>query len=297
VKAFASLAAALVLGSTVSARAADLPRMKSVEVFGQTIKYYDVGTGPTVVLLHGLASSAARDWGSCITLLSAHHRVLAPDQLGFGDSAKPAIDYGIQTWVDFLGEFLRVEKVKEFALAGESLGGWVAAQYSIQSLGPRGTSMPAYPLAAPRFLILVDAAGHRKLAEAIVAGGHNGLSLAGSKALLSAVFFDPSRSTDEAARANFAGAMAKGDAWTIHSLISNHGIVAESVDDQLGQITIPTLVVWGAEDRLVPLEDGKDYASKISGAELVVVPEAAHAPEIEKPDIVCAAIEQFLGAP
>ena len=151
--------------------------MKSVEVFGQTIKYYDVGTGPTVVLLHGLASSAARDWGSCITLLSAHHRVLAPDQLGFGDSAKPAIDYGIQTWVDFLGEFLRVEKVKEFALAGESLGGWVAAQYAIQSLGPRGTSMPAYPLSAPRFLILVDAAGHRKLAEAIVAGGHNGLSL------------------------------------------------------------------------------------------------------------------------
>ena len=295
VKALVSLA--LALGSTFSARAADLPPMRSVDLFGQTIRYYDVGTGPTIVLLHGLGSTAARDWGACIAILSAHHRVLAPDQLGFGDSAKPVIDYGIQTWVDFLGEFLRVEKVKDFTLAGESLGGWISAQYAIQSLGPRGSSMPSYPLPAPHRLVLVDAAGHRRLSEAIAAGGHNGLSLAGSKSLLTAVFFDPARSTDEAARAMFAAGMAKGDAWTIHSLISNHGIVAESVDDQLGKITIPTLVIWGAEDPLIPVEDGKDYAARIAGAKLVVVPQTRHAPEIEKPEIVCAAIEQLLGAP
>ena len=296
-KALASLAIGLALVPAPCARAADLPPMRSVDLFGQTIRYYDLGKGPTIVLLHGLGASASRDWGACISLLSAHHRVLAPDQLGFGDSAKPVIDYGIQTWVDFLGEFLRVEKPGDFTLAGESLGGWIAAQYAVQSLGPRKTSMPAYPLPAPVRLVLVDAAGHRKLAEAIAAGGHNGLSLAGSKALLGAIFFDPARSTDEAARAMFAAGMSKGDAWTIHSLISNHGIVAECVDDQLGQITIPTLVIWGAEDHLIPLEDGKDYAAKIAGAKLVVVPQSGHAPGIEKPEIVCAAIEQLFGAP
>jgi pimeloyl-ACP methyl ester carboxylesterase len=293
-----AFAAVLVLGPMASAHASDdLPPMRSVDLFGQAIKYYDVGSGPTIVLLHGLNSSAKNDWGACIKILSAHHRVLAPDQLGFGGSAKPVIDYGIQTWVDFLGEFLRTEKPGEFTLAGESLGGWIAAQYSIQSLGAAGSPAASYPLPPPSRLILVDAAGHRRLAEAIAAGGHNGLSLAGSKFLLSAIFFDPARSTDEAARAQFAASMAKGDGWTFHSLVSNHGIVAESVDDQLGKITVPTLVIWGSEDHLIPLEDGRDFAARIPGARLVVVPETRHAPGIEKPDAVCAAIGQFLGGP
>jgi len=282
---------ALVLGLAFYARAADeLPPRLTVELFGQRIEYYDVGSGPTVVLLHGLGSSAKGDWGACIARLSAYHRVLAPDQLGFGASAKPVIDYGIQTWVDFLGEFLRVKRARDFTLAGESLGGWIAAQYAIQALGDPSSSLPK-----PDRLVLVDAAGHRHLAEGIAAGGHFGLSFAGSKALLSAIYFDPARSTDEAARAQFAASMAKGDAWTIHSLISNRGIVAESVDDKLGQITIPTLVVWGAEDHLVPIEDGRDFAARIPGARLAIVPGARHAPEIERPEVVCAAIEQFLG--
>jgi pimeloyl-ACP methyl ester carboxylesterase len=295
----ACLTTALLLGMSLSTLAAaeDLPPMRSVDLFGQSIEYYDVGSGPAIVLLHVLGSSARNDWGACITRLAAHHRVLAPDQLGFGASAKPVIDYGIQTWVDFLGEFLRVEKVRDFTLAGESLGGWIAAQYAIQALGSHASASAAFQFPAPIRLVLVDAAGHRRLAEGIAAGGHNGLSLAGSKALLSAIFFDPARSTDEAARAQFAASMSKGDGWTIHSLVSNHGIVAESVDDQLGQITIPTLVIWGANDRLIPLEDGKDYAARIPGAKLVVVPECGHAPVIEKPEIVCAAIEQVLGAP
>src|SRR5580704_3421526 len=141
-------AGALVLGLLLSApcRAGDLPARRSVAIFGQRIEYYDVGAGPTVVLLHGLGSSAKGDWGACIMRLSAHHRVLAPDQLGFGASDKPMIDYGIQTWVDVLGEFLRVEGARDFALAGESLGGWIAAQYTIQALGAQPASAQASQL-------------------------------------------------------------------------------------------------------------------------------------------------------
>jgi pimeloyl-ACP methyl ester carboxylesterase len=291
-------ARALLLGALVSAQglAADLPPRRSVAIFGQRIEYYDVGKGPAVVLLHGLGTSAQVDWGPCILRLSEHHRVLAPDQLGFGASDKPVIDYGIQTWVDFLGEFLRVEKARDFTLAGESLGGWIAAQYTIQALAPQPTVGPSFALPRPSRLVLVDAAGHRHGAEGMSAGGGPGLSLAGSKALLSAIFFDPGRSDDEAVRARFALSLAKGDGWTIHSLLSNRSIVAECVDDKLDQIKLPTLVVWGAEDRIVPLEDGRDFAARIPGARLVIVPASGHAPGIEKPDELLAALEPFIDA-
>lgn len=292
------LAGALILGLFVSARcnAEDLPARRSVELFGQRIEYYDVGEGPPVVLLHGLGASAKGDWGACIMRLSAHHRVLAPDQLGFGASDKPIIDYGIQTWVDFLGEFLRVEKVKDFTLAGESLGGWIAAQYSIQALGDPSSVGPSLRLPKPARLVLVDAGGHRHQAEGIGNSGP-GLSLAGSKALLTAIYLDPNRSTDDAARVQFAMSMSKGDGWTIHSLLANRTILAECIDDKLGLITIPTLVVWGARDRLVPLDDGKDFANRIPGAKLVIVPDSGHAPGIEKPEELLAAMEPFINSP
>jgi len=288
-------AGALLFGLFLSARcgAEDLPARQSVAIFGQRIEFYDVGTGPVVVLLHGLGSSAKGDWGPCIPELSEHHRVLAPDQLGFGASDKPMIDYGIQTWVDFLGEFLRVEGARDFTLAGESLGGWVAAQYTIQALGAQPAAAPASQFPRPARLVLVDAGGHRHLAEGI-GGGGPGLSLAGSRALLSAIYADPARSTDAAARAQFALSLSKGDGWTIHSLLSNRALVSECVDDRLGAITVPTLVIWGAGDRLVPLDDGRDFASRIPGARLVIVPGSGHAPEIEKPREVLDAMEPFI---
>jgi triacylglycerol lipase len=99
-----------------------LPAKLSVPVFGQNIAFYDAGTGPVVVLVHGFGSEARFDWGNVILPLAAHHRVIALDQIGFGGSDKPFVDYSIQTYVDFLGEFLRTLNVHEFTLAGESLG-------------------------------------------------------------------------------------------------------------------------------------------------------------------------------
>jgi hypothetical protein len=72
--------------------------------------------------------------------------VIALDQIGFGGgSDKPFIDYSIQTYVDFLGEFLRTQNVHEFTLVGESLGGWISALYTIESLAPGNTSPNALP--------------------------------------------------------------------------------------------------------------------------------------------------------
>jgi pimeloyl-ACP methyl ester carboxylesterase len=102
--------------------AAARPEEKTVAVFGQTIHYWDVGSGPVVVLVHGLGSRKEGDWGRVVAPLSQKYRVVAPDQIGFGKSDKPVIDYSIQTYVDFLNEFLHQLKIEKASLVGESLG-------------------------------------------------------------------------------------------------------------------------------------------------------------------------------
>jgi pimeloyl-ACP methyl ester carboxylesterase len=73
--------------------------------------------------------------------------VIAVDQIGFGHSDKPFIDYRIQTFVDFLAEFLRIEGINHFALAGGSLRGWIVADYAIGALSPgnKGAFAPTFP--------------------------------------------------------------------------------------------------------------------------------------------------------
>jgi pimeloyl-ACP methyl ester carboxylesterase len=275
----------------------ELPAPQTITLFGQRIQYYDVGSGPAVVLLHGLGSSARGDWGKCIMPLAERHRVLALDQLGFGASDKPFIDYGIQTWVDFLGEFLREKKVEQFALAGESLGGWIAAKYTIEALGAAPPPGPSFALPRPVRLILSDAAGHRRPVDAAEGRGPAGISVAGTKDLLSKVFYGKAWRNDDAVRASLAWSMSKGDTWAIHSITTGSAGQTEAVDDALGSVSIPTLVVWGAEDQLVPLSDGRDYAAKIPGARLVVIPDCGHAPCIENPGAFLAAVRPFLDGP
>lgn len=266
-----------------------LPPQKSTQIFGQKIVYYDTGTGPTVVLVHGFASQAMFDWGNVIMPLAKSHRVIALDQIGFGASDKPFIDYSIQTFVDFLGEFLRTLKVDHFALAGESLGGWISAAYTIQALGSGNTGK--YALPKPEKLILEDAAGHtalKSLTPIPVAG-----SLADA-AGVAFIFYDKSRVTEEFIRQNFEIKLKANDGSTQRLLWNNPKLTTETVGDKLQGITIPTLVVWGGNDAVVPLADGRDYAAKIPKAKLVIVPECGHAPSLEKPAEFLAAAIPFL---
>ncbi len=288
---------------------ARLPAAKTVKLFGSRIRYVELGTPgakPTLVLVHGLGSSAAGDWGQVMRELAKTHHVIAPDQLGFGQSDKPFITYGIQTWVDFLGEFLRETLVKrgvtDFALMGESLGGWIAVQYTLQAL--RGEAAgPSFVLPKPSRLVLCDAAGFGPAApdparsaaqQAEDAKLLGGPSLAGEKVLLGRIFHAPSFSSDDAVRRGLAWSLAKGDSYTIASFFSNRATAAETIDGRLGGITIPTLVIWGAHDQLVPIANGERYVREIAGARWVVIPDAGHAPMIETPQAFLAALGGFL---
>ncbi|MFC6646266.1 alpha/beta fold hydrolase [Granulicella cerasi] len=267
----------------------DLPPARFAKVFGENIRYYEAGTGSTLVLVHGFGSQALFDWGRVIKPLALHHHVVAIDEIGWGGSDKPAIDYSIQTFADFLGEFLRVKHIDHFALAGESLGGWIVSLYTIEALQPKDVYQQGFP--KPSQLILEDAAGHRAIRSK---GAPQVPGTLAEAAGIGFIFYDKSLVTPDLVRQNFMIKLTANDGNTQRSLRTNMKLDEETVGDRVQAINIPTLIVWGGNDAVVPLEDGKDYAAKIPGAKLVIVPECGHAPSLEKPKEFLAAVASFL---
>ncbi len=123
-----------------------LPELLTAPVFGQTIRYYDMGAGPALVLLHGIGGDAD-DWAFCLDALGQSHRVIALDLLGFGRSDKPVINYSIAGFVEVLQRFLPALGIERISLLGHSLGGWIATSFALQ-----------FPAMVDK-LVLVDAAG------------------------------------------------------------------------------------------------------------------------------------------
>jgi pimeloyl-ACP methyl ester carboxylesterase len=261
------------------------PQDKTIAVFGRTIHYWDVGSGPVLVLVHGLGSSKDGDWGQVIVPLSQKYRVIAMDQIGFGRSDKPLLDYKIQTYVDFLNEFLRELKVQKASMMGESLGGWISALYALE-LSEGGHLVPIEKL------VLVDAAG---LKQDKPIPNLNPSTLADMRKVMEAVFYDTSWVNDEVLQKSFADKLAKNDSYTVHSILTNPGLASERLDDRLSEIHVPTLVVWGKQDPLLPISSGERYAAGIPGAKLVSFDKCGHVPPIEKSKEFVTVVEEFLG--
>src|SRR5260370_16984 len=97
------------------------PADKTITVFGQTIHYFDMGSGPVVVLLHGLGSRKD-DWLPVLEPMAQKYRLLVPDQIGFGKSDKPLLDYSVQTYVDFPNPIWTGTSNRYFCAIGSSTG-------------------------------------------------------------------------------------------------------------------------------------------------------------------------------
>ena len=260
------------------------PADKTILVFGQSIHYFDIGSGPVVVLLHGLGSRKD-DWLPVLEPMAQKYRLLVPGQIGFGRSDKPLLDYSVQTWVDFLNEFLRQLKVEKASLVGESLGGWIAALY-VAELGGGAHLTPADKL------VLVDAAG---LKQDQPIPDLNPSSLAAMRGVMEAVFYDTSWVNDEALRKIFTDKLAVKDGYTVRSFLGNPTREKERLDERLASIKAPTLVVWGKQDKLLPIASGERYAAGIAGAKMVSFEKCGHVPPIEKTEEFLAAVMAFLG--
>ena len=257
-------------------------------VFSQRIRYVEAGAGPALILVHGLADSL-EVWRAEIDVLARRHRVVALDQIGFGLSDKPLLSYRAQTLVDFLDEFMRVLGVQHATLVGNSLGGWIAALMSIEH--PERIDA----------LILVDSAGMASLPGALGPKVLRALRLASVEDLqvlgpLS--FADPRFYTPgEALRKAFAERVAAGDGYTIGQIMDSISRGDDVLDGQLDRIRCPTLVVWGREDRLIPLRFAEQLHQGIPGSRLTVLDRCGHEPQVECPAAFGGVLQDFLSAP
>ncbi len=262
-----------------------MPPEKSVEIFGQKVVYYEAGQGPDVILLHGLGADSS-SWIMNIAALSNKFHVVTLDQIGFGKSAKPLVDYKIETFVDFLQAFMQALKISKASLVGNSLGGWIASDFAVR-----------HPEMTER-LVLVDAAGVSPEGPLKLAIDLNPASLASTRRVLEYIAYDKSWVTDGLVRMAFEKRLQSGDGYTIQRTMA--GIFAGDQylgASELGSIHAPTLVVWGRNDGLTPLSSGERFAGMIPGAKLLVFDQCGHIPQMEKAADFNKAVMEFLSQP
>jgi pimeloyl-ACP methyl ester carboxylesterase len=254
-------------------------------VFGAKMHYYDAGTGPVVVLLHGLADEAGV-WQPVIQpLVRAGFRVIVPDQIGHGRSDKPLLGYRLATFTDFLHGFLAALKIDKAILVGNSLGGWVGIDFAAR-----------YPEKVSG-LVIVCGPGYSDLAKTMPVSLDN-LRLSSrrqARALIPYLFHDADKwGTDELVDGLIMQRVINGDGHTIDSFIESVHRGEDAIDDQVGKINVPTLVLWGASDRLVPLSVGERLHRDIAGSQMHVIPRCGHMPQVECPAEFTPALLKFL---
>lgn len=263
------------------------PLNKDVTVFGFKIHYLEAGTGPDVVLLHGLGGDSS-NWTFNINALSRSFHVIVPDQLGFGFSDKPLINYRVGTLVDFLDKFLAELNLNRVTLVGNSLGGWIAADYTIE-----------HPDKVAR-LVLVDSAGFAlpKDFDMQQLSTLNPSTREQMRALAGRVFYNKGLfANEEMIDLMLSRRLTAGDGFTIDKLIGSIQRSEDVLDNRLGKIKVPVLIIWGKQDGLLPLSDGERFKKEIAGARLDVFDQCGHAPMAEQATKFNDEVIKFISAP
>jgi pimeloyl-ACP methyl ester carboxylesterase len=259
-------------------------RDKLVTVYGAKIHYVEAGSGAPLILIHGLADDVAV-WNSVISPLGAKFRVIAFDQIGFGHSDKPLLNYRVSTFVDFLDGFMSELKIDRASLVGNSLGGWIAAAFAL-----------AHPERVDR-LVLCDAAGYRALAQAMEPRTLDALKLAsrddirylGPLTFHNKQFYEGAVVDDA-----FRQRVIAGDSYTVSRVLDSLIRGDDALDNRLHAINRPTLILWGRDDKLIPLSFGERFHQEIAGSQLRIIDNCGHMPQVECPNEFATTALQFL---
>jgi pimeloyl-ACP methyl ester carboxylesterase len=279
--------------------AASEPELRFRVVHGYRRAFRLVGNGPPLVLIHGIGDSSAT-WSPVIGELAKRHLVIAPDLLGHGSSDKPRADYSVAAYANGLRDLLGVLGVDRATLVGHSLGGGVAMQFAYQfpercerlvlvgsgGAGPdvtpvlRAMTLPGAALA----LHLLRLPGARLQVGAVVAALRalgSGLGTDGQD-LLRMVDALP----DGTARAAFIR--------TLRAVVDWRGQVVTMLDRCYLTRGMPTLLVWGGRDAIVPVAHAHRAHAAMPGSRLEVFDEAGHFPFHTDPHRFVAVVEDFL---
>ena len=242
------------------------------------LHYEDQGAGKPVVLIHGWPLSG-RSWEKQVpVLLEAGYRVITYDRRGFGDSSKPSFGYDYDTFAEDLHSLMTELDLREATLVGFSMGGGEVARY-IGTHGTERVSKAVFMAAVPPFLLKtpdnptgVDAAVFEGIKQAIAADRPAFLS----KFLADFYSVDALRGTrisDEVVRLSWniaAGASPKGTLDCVSAWVTDFR-------NDLQRVDVPTLVVHGDDDRILPLSaTGTPTHEAVKGSRLVVVKGGPH---------------------
>jgi pimeloyl-ACP methyl ester carboxylesterase len=272
---------------------------RQLRLHGHRAVYRIAGSGPAVVLIHGMVNSS-RHWEQVALRLADDYTVVAPDLIGHGDSTTPRGDYSLGAHAASIRDLLAAIGVDRATIVGHSLGGGVAMQFFWQ-----------FPQRTER-LVLVSSGGlgpevSPLLRSATLPGVSALLRLASDPRLATALWRLGERLR---ARGFGAGVYIQAMARAIRPL-SPHGArqaflhTLRSVIDVRGQRVsaldrlylldgFPTLIVWGERDNTIPLSHGRAAHEAIPGSRFETLPRAAHFPHLEDPDGLAATLRDFL---
>ena len=278
----------------MSALAAD-----EVVLHGHRVRFHSSGDGPLLVLLHGIASTADT-WAPVATGLAASHTVLAPDLLGHGSPAKPRGDYSLGAYASGVRDLITALGHERATVVGHSLGGGIAMQFAYQ-----------FPERVER-LVLISSGGLGREVHPILRAS----TLPGSEIVLALLGRRWLRTTGGAVGATLgrlglragedlagvaAGIASLGDAdargafvHTARAAIDPGGQRVSATDRLYLAAHLPTLIVWGERDPIIPAAHGEAAHAAIPGSRLEIFAGAGHFPHREQPVRFVSLVEDFM---
>jgi len=276
-----------------------MSEMKFLELHGDRVAYQDVGSGPEALLLiHGMAGSS-ETWRAVIPQLSRKYRVVAPDLLGHGQSAKPRGDYSLGAFAVWLRDLLDELGISTATIIGQSLGGGVAMQFVYQ-----------HPDYCQR-LILISSGG----LGPDVGWTLRLLSAPGAELILPVIAPRPVLTAGNKLRSWFTSAGLQSprgaEIWSAYSSLADSQTrqaflrTLRSVVDYRGQAVsalnrlhltseIPTMAIWGEADQIIPVAHAYAAHAARAGSRLEVLPGVGHFPQVERPTEVVELIDDFI---
>ncbi len=271
---------------------------KTVRVHGHDVAFRSAGSGPVVVLVHGVAGSSTT-WESIVPLLADRFTVIAPDLLGHGESAKPRGDYSLGAYASGIRDLLAVLGHERATFVGHSLGGGIAMQLAYQFpqmcerlvlIASGGLGKEVNPI-----LRLLSAPGSEYVLPIVLtprihgvvgavgrAIGHTGMR---GNPLLNELWNSYTRLTDAKTQRAFV--------HTIRAVIDVAGQRVSARDRLYLAREVPTMIVWGDRDAVIPVGHAHIAHELMPGSRLEIVRGAGHFLPIEQPRLVEGLLSDF----
>jgi pimeloyl-ACP methyl ester carboxylesterase len=273
--------------------------IKEIELHGHRVAYRAGGSGPVIVLVHGITSTSAT-WERVMPALAKRFTVIAPDLLGHGGSAKPRGDYSLGAYASGVRDMLIALGHERATFVGHSLGGGVAMQLAYQ-----------FPERCER-LVLVDSGGlgsevNLLLRMATLPGAELVLPLLVSERVLGAgrgvgrLFgrLGLRVHTDIAEMARGHASLAERDAraafvHTLRTIVDPIGQRVNANDRLYLAEEVPFLIIWGKRDRIIPVAHAHSVHERVPSSRLEIFDDAGHFPHVDEPHRFIEVLTEFI---